>query len=177
MTTLPYCVLCGNEKARNVKRIGMRCKKLIYGSLYRPYSYWYEAERRFKMCCGGIDSFKSGLFFHSEEFDCSYPEDSSNKDFQVCVECGINFYKEGAEAYYIFDNDTYCDSRVFSNFVPYTKRKQPKFDEQFWEGIQKELEKGAEAAWNDDILTCQHCGYHYHNSEPCQCQEPWGEEK
>lgn len=161
-----YCELCGNEKTTAEDKIGDACRKLIEGPLARPYAFWKQCGEDTRRCCGGIGTEKDHIFFHSKYWDTSYPPKAAQDDpLQVGVEMGASFYVDCAATYYIRDFDSYTDSEEYGERIPYPAEVG---DEAFWAKLDEQLDRAAEFAFNSDILTCLHCGYHY--SEECSCE-------
>ena len=170
-TQLPYCTLCGNEKTAAEDRIGDACRLLIAGPLALPWKFCQECESRQPRCCGGVagpPDDPQGFYFHSKGWECSYG-DSPNS---VAVEMGIEFRLDGAQTYYIYDTDNSSEGVDYGALLPYPADPA---DSAFWDALDKQLDRAAEAAWNADVLTCESCGYHYYGPNgPCGCE---GEEE
>ena len=162
-----YCKLCGNEKTSAEDGIGNACRELLQTSLKRAWAFWQACDVENRMCCGGVSSDRTHIYFHGKGWEGSYPAIAKADDpLQVAVEMGVSFYEDGAQTYFLRDFDSYCDSEDYGDKIPYPKTPQNKT---FWKTVHKALDQAPEAAFNSDILTCLRCGYHYH--EVCTCDE------
>jgi hypothetical protein len=170
-TNLRYCRLCGNEKVRGEKPCA-KCRAVIEGTLLAGYQHWQEADGRYGKCCGGLSSDRDYryLHFHSEGFNDTYPQVTRGKRKGqepgrgpfVSVEAGIDFYATEARTYYIHDTGHDVGSTVFGEAVAYG-------DSEFWKKIEANLDRAAEAAFNDDWQSCRKCGSMFFES--CGCEE------
>lgn len=96
----------------------------------------------------------------------------------VSVECGVNLvWGEGAQPYYLRDFDHSCDSREFSPPIPWPKTNRKRDWEAWVRRVETVLEGAAEHAYNEDLLSCEECGYHYNaDTGGCPCSEYEDEE-
>lgn len=172
MTTLPYCDLCGNEKTRAKDRVGPACRKLINGTpgLKRAYQKWVQYGTEHTRCCGGLSHDKTHFYFHAKHAETSYPLNKKTgrplkRGQSVSVEMGVSFYPKQAYTYYLRDFDSFCDSEMYGPPIPYSLP-----DTDFWNKVDQQLGEAAEYAWNDDLLSCGKCGYHFHGIYgTCKC--------
>lgn len=164
-----YCILCGNEQTASKDGIGEACQPLIKGPLAVPYAKWMECGGRYSRCCGRIGTEKDHLYFHGDGWECSYkPMEEMDG---TSVEMGVSFYADHAATYYIRDFGNYSDSQEYGEDLPYDI-------EGFWEKLDAQLDKAAEFAWNNDLLSCERCGNHYVASNgPCGCEPDEEEEE
>ena len=101
----------------------------------------------------------SHLFIH--------PKGGESSTANTTVECGVSLYHGHARCYWIFDSDraAYCDSHEYGPEIPYSLG-----EEMFMKVVSVVLDKAATAAENQGVLSCKHCGDHYHEESPCDCQ-------
>ncbi len=183
-----YCALCGNNRINVPDRtddplapVCPHCRDALT-KMPQAWAHLLEARNRYRECCSGISSDvgfegrggegfgpRTHLHFHSESFDSCYPADAKDGAVQTCVEAGVNFYSDRAECYWIFDTDNYCDSFTFGEPIAYT-------DPEFWGKLEATLDQGAETAWNTNVLSCPHCGYHYNAGIETCCEDEEGED-
>ena len=102
----------------------------------------------------------SHLFIHPKGGE-SHTDDTS-------VECGVSLYHSHARCYWIFDSDRagYCDSTQYGPEIPYSLG-----EEMFMKVVSLVLDNAAKVAEYNGVRSCQHCGDHYHEDSPCDCQE------
>lgn len=159
-----YCDYCGNAKVPDRAYPCNACSTVLRHGLSIALEVYKTlcAERR--QCCGGLSSDKSHLHFHGRDWECTYPE-KGETGCTTTVEMGVALYGDHAQTYWIFDNDSTTDSHEYGDPIKY-------YDHEFWEKLDSQLNEAAEAAWNSDICSCEHCGDHYHvGYGPCGCSE------
>jgi hypothetical protein len=150
-----YCEYCGNVKVPDYRQPCNACGSVLYGKLSVAWEIYKTLEVEGRRCCGGLSSDKSHLHYHSKYGDSNYEGTS--------VEMGTNLYDDHATTYWIFDADSFSDSNEYGDPIRYD-------DPEFWTKLSAQLDQAAEAAWNSDVCSCEHCGYHYHvGNGPCGC--------
>jgi hypothetical protein len=171
-----YCQFCGNEKTDAADRIGHICRDILTTTMQLPYRFWQECNNRYSKCCGKLATDEDHLFFHGEGWESSYPARPKAKakqkeweGFHTTVEMGVSFYADCAKTYFIVDMNNSCDSQEYGSSLAYPADPG---DESFWVALDKQLDQAGEAAFDSDILTCQHCGNHYgSDTGPCDCTD------
>lgn len=157
LRTILYCKLCGNETIPDVRGIGAECREQIKGPLRDAYRHFMKCAEDNPVCCSGINWERTSLYIHAKWWEGSYPLTKTGQPRKrgpyVWVEFGVNFHEDHATTYYIRDFDSYCDSVVYGDPIPYS-------DPEFWSKLNTQLDKAPEAAWNSDLLSCGRCGYH-----------------
>jgi hypothetical protein len=168
-TSGAYCTYCGNMHVDDYSRPCAACNAVLRGELSLAWEVYKTLQLEHRQCCGGLSSGKGNLYFHGKHWECSYPtsEMRKKKGWKGCssvgVEMGVELHADHAATYWIFDNDSTTDSTVYGDPIKY-------YDPEFWEKLNAQLDQAAEEAWNSDILSCEHCGYHYHvGNGPCGC--------
>lgn len=145
-----FCKLCGNRNGSATDTCD-ECRALtVNGWLAEAFRRWTEQGERTSKCCGRMSSDKTHIYFHGKHWECSTET--------VTVEMGVSFYHDQARTYYIRDFDHYCDSEEYGEPIAY-------LDPAFWEKLDAQLDRAAEAADAADLMSCEECGYHY-------CGEP-----
>ena len=127
-----------------------------------------QAEDRYKVCCFGDTP--DYHWFHSDDFTNCYPQDAESHEPQVCAEVQARFYEDCVKFAYIFDNDVYSDAWEYESLV-YPEKITIATMGQFWTEFERMIELASLAMWDNDILSCPICGYHYHATEICDCEE------
>jgi len=165
----PYCAYCGNMHVADGNEPCVACEAVLRRDLPLAWEVYQTLQEERRQCCGGLSSGKDHLYFHGKDWDCTYPtaEMRKQKGWKGCssttVEMGVSLYEDHAGTYWIFDNDSSTDSHEYGDVIRYD-------DPEFWEKLDRQLDQAAEEAWNSDICSCEHCGYHYHvGNGPCGC--------
>ena len=87
------------------------------------------------------------------------------------VECGVWFYADHAQPYWIFDTESESTGMEFGDPVPYSLGR-----DEFLAGLEIELDNAAYHAWLSDYAQCKTCGSHYYfPNGPC-CEDEDAEE-
>ncbi len=158
-----YCKFCGNNQVESDPDVRLPCCpdcEARITALGQAGVFFREAIEQYGRCCSGLSG--EHLYLHSEGFDSDYEA----AGMRVEVEAGVNFHADGATCYWLFDNDSTCHSEEFGDMIPYDAPD-------FWEKVEKLVGTAAEVAFDSDVLTCEHCGYHYHvgNDDHDDCGE------
>lgn len=141
-----FCKLCRNRNDTSTD-VCAECRGLVEGWLAEAYRRWIEqADRAGRPCCGRMSSDKTHIYFHGKGWECETDA--------VGVEMGVSFYHDQARTYYIRDFDSYCDSEEYGKPISY-------LDPEFWEKLDAQLDRAAEAADATDLESCDECGYHF----------------
>jgi hypothetical protein len=86
------------------------------------------------------------------------------------VDCGVWFYADHAQPYWIFDTEVETTGMEFGDPVPYSLGR-----EEFLTELGNQLDNAAHHAWMNDYAQCKTCGNHYYfPNGPC-CED--GEEQ
>jgi hypothetical protein len=120
---------------------------------------WTEAKEWWRPCCSGAHAHpttkrESSFYLHPKRWEAS-------GDY-VSVEYGVEFTQEGAQLYFLRDFDSVADSEPFGDLIPYPE--DGTLPDAFFEAIEALGEKVLD--FTGDLMSCEHCGYHYYG-EPC----------
>jgi hypothetical protein len=150
-----YCAYCGNAKVPDRAHPCGACATVLHRDLSLAWEVYKTLQDERRQCCGGLSTDKSHLYFHGRDWNCVYEGTG--------VDMGANLYEDHAMTYWVFDNDSTTESFEYGAPIKY-------YDPEFWAKLDHQLDEAAEVAWNSDICSCEHCGYHYHvGNGPCGC--------
>lgn len=156
-----YCSYCGNVKVMDDKPCAA-CNAVLTGPLDLAHKVWLKLSETDRRCCGSLATDKSHLLFHGKYWEGSYPEDNST----VSVECGVSLFANHAQTYYIYDTDGDCGGTDYGDTIPLPDPDNEASWNAFYVALHAQLDKAAEAAFNNDLYDCETCGYHAHCGAP-----------
>lgn len=162
-STWAYCAYCGNAKVPDRARPCNHCFQILRNDLSIAWEVYKTLQDETSQCCGGLSRGKDHLSFHGNHWNGTYPKKKESGCGSTTVDMGVNLYRDRAETYWVFDDDSTTEGNDYGEAIPYS-------DPKFWEKLNAQLDQAPEHAWNSDICSCEHCGYHYHvGNGPCGC--------
>jgi hypothetical protein len=190
-----YCNWCGNVEVKLDEPVCETCRATLEGPLLAASAAYHLIAGHYGVCCSGIVIEKDHRLERApqvesdielaegvlatlrgagiiENIDASHlyihPKDGENHNDTTAVECGVNLYVSYARCYWIFDSDRagFSEGREYGPEISYQLGT-----EQFMEAVKAVLNQAANAASACGIVSCEHCGDHYHEDIPCDCRE------
>jgi hypothetical protein len=162
---MTYCKWCGNNVVQDCEIPCDACNACLTGKLKRAHAFFTEASQRYGVCCSGlVTRGEAHLHLHSDDFDSTF----GPPELSTSVEAGLSFFERCVETYWLFDGQSTSESCTFGDHINYRD------DETFWGEVHVQVRQGAEAAWENNVLSCRVCSYHHSAEEIC-CTEEKGE--
>lgn len=148
-----YCVFCGNNLVETDP-----CPECVepLAAIPNALAVWTKLREVNRMCCGGLAG--DHLFFHARYWGCTKDGNPG-----LTVECGVKLYQDYAQTYYLYDDDSETSGVDFGEPFPLPT---PQGWDDFYQKLHVQLTGAVLAAWDDDISTCETCGYHQHAAAP-----------
>jgi hypothetical protein len=196
-----YCKWCGNNGVNEDDMVCEECQALLKGRLESAMDAFTLIADHYGVCCRGIRIHSRTSDRPAEEprfqlvlpdnllkkltearitevvdASCLYvhPKGGEASNATTSVECGVNLYSGFARCYWIFDSDraSFSEGREYGPEISYQLG-----GEDFMKAVDAVLDQAAEYAAECGVMSCQHCGDHYHEDFPCDCQKEESEER
>ena len=191
-----YCNWCRNVEVKPDEPVCEACKATLEGVLLAALEAYQLIASHHSVCCSGIVIQKDDHYLERpaqikgdielaenvltslrgaeviEHIDASHlyvhPKNGDSHNDTTTVECGVNLYFSHARCYWIFDSDRagMSEGREYGPEISYQLGA-----DRFMEIVDIVLNQAANAASACGVMSCKHCGDHYHEDVPCGCLE------